>query len=434
MAPRLRAVAVVLSVSSLIGACSDDPAPAPGTRSPSVDASATDPASSPAGGPSTTSPAPTRPEGDPDRFDVVGSTTFPEVGVRDIGLTDDVALTLTSLEVTGRALPALTTSFTLPAPPGSAFTDLDVEDGGPGVVVATGVAPGRGTRVGHDTFTVTEFDPTTGETGRTASVRVEQDPLAGNPGSTGVRARIVAAGDRYVVLDYLSAAVPVGDLLGESTARHTAVVVDLDDAGDEPAWSERPATALTTARGLVVVKTGTARKGGQLRALALADGTLRWSALSGTKSARLVGAGPTRVVVTRLAVADDDATVVGLSLADGSVEARRPTSSWIWTCFESSRPVALCNVLGRPVLVAWDLEQGEPAWRLPDRRRFGPTLSTVVRDRAYGILGQEGVVLDAATGRELSANTGAAPTEVSVWGGLSLLGDRAVFQPVAGQP
>ena len=338
-----------MSAISLIGACSDEPAPAPGTRSPSDVTSAAGPAeSSSAGGPSTTSPAPARPEGDPDRFDVAASTTFTEVDVRDIGLTDDVALTMTGLEVTGRALPALTASFTLPAPPGSAFTDLDVEGSGPGVVVATGLVPGRGTRVGHDTFTVTEFDPNTGEAGRTASVRVEQDPLSGAPGSTGVRARIVAVGDRYVVLDALSSAVSAGDLLGEATARHTAVVVDLDDTGDAPAWSERPATALTEARGLVVVKTGTARKGGQLRALALADGSLRWSALSGTKSARLVGAGPTRVVVTRLAVADDDATVVGLSLADGSIKARRPTSSWIWTCFETSRPVALCNVVGSP--------------------------------------------------------------------------------------
>ena len=57
-------------------------------------------------------------------------------------------------------------------------------------------------------------------------------------------------------------------------------------------------------------------------------------------------------------------------------------------------------------------------------------VSTVLRDRAYGLLAQHGVVLDALTGAELANDTGAAPSEVSVWGGLTILGDQAVFQPV----
>jgi hypothetical protein len=351
--------------------------------------------------------------------------TFPEITVDDIALTDTVALTMTSQGVIGRSLPDLQVVYTLPAPRGD-FTDLEVDEAaGTGLVVATELTPGVGTQGGTDTYTVTEFALGDGRTIRTADVELRQDTKAGD---TGTSARIVAlVGDR-VVLDSQPDSVAPGDVVAEATSRHTTVVANLNDSAD--VWSARPAAVLTATEDVVVVRSGTATRPGEIEALAADGGDLLWSALPDTKSARLVGVDADQVVITRSEQATDRSTVVELSLEDGTVRGTKPTFSWVWTCSETSRPLAVCNILGRPVVVGWDLDANKAAWRLPDRSRLAPQVTTVLRDRAYGLLAQHGVVLDALTGAELADDTGAAPSDVSVWGGLTILGDQAVFQPV----
>jgi hypothetical protein len=208
------------------------------------------------------------------------------------------------------------------------------------------------------------------------------------------------------------------------------VVADLSDPTD--VWIARPAAALTATEDVVVVRTGTATRPGEIEALTVDGGGLVWSALPDTKSARLVGVDADKVVIARSEHPSDRSTVVGLTLLDGAVRGTRPTFSWVWTCYETSRSMAVCNILGRPVLIGWDIGTNKSAWRLPDRDRLAPSVSTVSGDRAYGLLAQHGVVLDALTGTELASDTGAAPSEVSVWGGLTILDDQAVFQPVLG--
>jgi hypothetical protein len=410
---------VLLAVVSILvsGACSsqDQPSSTPRTRAPSVSTE----------GPSSSTPATTPPSQDPEGFDFANAVIFPEITVDDIALTDTVALTMTSQGVIGRSLPDLKVVYTLPTPRGD-FTDLEVDEAaGTGLVVATELTAGVGTQGGTDTYTVTEFALSDGRVIRAANVDLKQDTRAGDTGTT---ARIVGLVGDHVILDSRPDTVAPDDIVGDAAARHTTVVADLSNPAD--VWSTRPAAVLTATEDVVVVRTGTATRPGEVEALAVDGGGLLWSALPDTKSARLVGVDGETVVITRSEQPTDRSTVVRLSLQDGTVRGTRPTFSWVWTCSETSHPIAVCNVLGRPVLIGWDLEAHKAAWRLPDRSRLAPQVSTVLRDRAYGLLAQHGVVLDALTGAELANDTGAAPSEVSVWGGLTILGDQAVFQPV----
>ena len=286
----------------------------------------------PTAGPSSSAPAPDPPSRDPDHFDFVNAVTLPEIAVKDIALTDTVALTMTPQSVIGRSLPDLNVVYTIPAPRGD-FTDLEVDEtAGTGLVVAADLTAGVGTQGGTDTYAVTEFALSDGRVIRTADVEVRQDTKAGGTGTT---ARIVAVvGDR-VVLDSKPDTVAPDDVVGDAAARHTTVVADLRDPAD--VWFARPAAVLTATEDVVVVRTGTATRPGEIEALGVEGGGLLWSALPDTKSARLVGVDDDKVVITRSEQQTDRSTVVGLSLQDGTVRGTRPTFSWVWTC---SRPRA----------------------------------------------------------------------------------------------
>lgn len=423
LARRSSIAAITVALLALSACGGDDPGPDEPETTPSAGSSSTSPSGS---GSASVDPSPTTepdPEGmsNPTKFDGEAATTFEEVDVRDSAITDSVALTMTSDRVVARSLPSLSLVYEVPAEAGL-LTDLDVdEDAGTGIVVQVLQQPGEGTRIGSESFTVTQFDLATGDV--IASITGDVAPDSSSRG-TASTAKVVGVSDGVVVLDTWPG--DPNDAFGAATARHTTVAIDIR-AGDL-AWSKTPAQPLGVQGGLVLVNTGTSTRAGTLSALTLAEGRSRWSALPGTGNASLVGMTDARAIVATARPGAEKAGVVPLSLANGKSGASVPSKSWLWRCLPGSPTIAVCNI-GVDQLVGWDLGSNRAAWKLPTPTRFAPVMSTVDEGVVYALVGQSAVTLDPLTGEDEAVDTGAAPTGVSVWGGLSVLGGQAVFQP-----
>lgn len=372
----------------------------------------------------TSSPAtPTsKPRRDPVKFAMTGSTTFSEVDVRKTAMTDSAVVTMTPKKLIGRTLPGLAISFEVPAKSGD-FTDFWISNASnTAISVAVTAKAGPGTRAGTTSYTVTRYDLKTGQVLKSANVEAKQDPL---DGATPTTVRVVGAVGDVVFLDSWAAASP-SDAFASASARHTTLAVDLGRG--EVAWSAQPAHALVVSGNVVIVNTGTAKAPGVIRALLVKNGSTKWSALTRVGSAAPVGIQGTRMVVTTARPSGKGAAVTRLSLRDGAVGPQRATSSWNWTCFDTSRAIAVCTVVGSNHVLGWDLNRNAAVWRLPTSRRFAPAVSTVDGDMVYGQASGQGVALNALTGKDLATNTGSVPTHVSVWGAVSLLDGQAIFQ------
>lgn len=419
---RTALAAAALATMLTAAACSSDGSDEPRSRTPAEAPSQT---SSPS--PSSTPPlAP--PTVVPLKFDVANQTTFPEVDVRDIAITDATAWTLTPERITARSLPALRKSYELTAGDG-AFVDLWVEGGGDtAVAVEISHAPGRGTSVGSDTYTVRRFHRGSGAVTNEVSVEVAQNAASGPAPAS---ARVAGISGEVVVLDVWATNGLAGDAFAEAVARHGTVAVDL--AAGKLAWLARPARPLDVLDQQVIVNTGRVEKSGRIESLAPDTGLVRWTALPGTTSAALVGTSGDRLTVTR-SQPNNRTAVASLSLNDGATTSIRPTKSWNWSCFDTGTSTSLCTVVGKTRVFGWNLDRGVREWRLPTQTRFAPAVSTVHRDAVYGLLGGvRGVVLDALTGVDLAEDSGAAPSRVSNRGGLSIVEGQAVYQPATAE-
>lgn len=397
-------------------ASSDSPSP----TSSSSSGSAASPSGTTTG---TTEPAVPRATGAPLAFDPA-ATTLTDAEVRDIALTSESALTLTSRMLTVRSAPELDAAYEIPAEAG-ALTDLWVDRAGEvGLLVEAFALPGEGTSTGVDVYTVRRFDVGSGEITGTAKLESRQNPRtsSGTPA-----ARVSGTAGDVVVLDTWPSTGSPDDVFAIESAPHTTLVGDLASGG--LAWTAPGTRPLEVVDDLVVVTTGTPSKNGKVRGLALGSGQERWSTLSGTRSANVVGAQDDRLTLA-VARGSSKATVTTIDTSTGEPGTSRATTTWNWGCHETSTAIAVCSLLGTNRVVGWNLARNAPAWSLPTKDRFAPAISTVYEDAVYGLVaGGRGVVLDALTGADLASDTGGAPAVVSPAGGLSMLGGEAVFQP-----
>ncbi|MBB6628139.1 hypothetical protein H5V45_12490 [Nocardioides sp. KIGAM211] len=345
------------------------------------------------------------------------TASFPEEDVIDAAVGTDVVLTMTAGRVVARSLPDLDTAYSLTSDDGS-FTDLWVDDQArTGYTLEVRTEPGEGTEVGTQRYVVQRFDLETGEISEAAIGDVDQDPRAPAEDVTG---EIAAVQDDTVVID---SSVP------NSRAAHTAVAMDLRT--EDVAWSARPAQVLTATSDAVVVDTGTPDEAGRIRALTLARGLTRWSALPGTLGARAIGTTDDSVLVVRTDEVFTQPTITSLDLATGAAGKPRTTDAWDWDC-SPAYDIAVCTI-GEPdqpgaQVVGWDVARNREAWELPTDGRFAPIVSVVTRGLVYGLLDSgQGVVLDAATGRDVAGDTGAGPVGVNYYGGVVVYSGRAVF-------
>ena len=416
----LATLALSTTLSSCSGGGSEEPEADP------TDSTTSSSTSSPSDGDSASPSPEPDPSGleNPVAFDVDAQTTFPEVDVRDSAVTDRMALTMTPDRVTARTLPSLTMAYELPADAG-VMTDLSVdEDAGVGTVAQVLLQPGKGTHIGGESFTVTQFDLATGEVNASVTVDVAQDPSAAGVLST---AQVVSATDGTVVLDTWPG--DPADPFGSAAATHTSVVVDV--AAGKLAWFLRPGRPLAVQGDVVVVDTGTASRAGRLEGHDLAKGPITWTALDGIGPASLVGMTESRVLVAAAKPGAERATVSSVGLASGALVSTTASKSWVWRCFPSVQALVTCNVGAGQQTVGWDLRSNQAAWQLPTKNRFAAAITTVDKGVVYALTGQTALTLDPVTGDDVAVDIGAAPTAVSVWGGLTVIGGEAVFQPAA---
>lgn len=365
-----------------------------------------------------TSTATADPTAMPTLFLQDATAAFPEEDVIDAAVGTDVVLTMTAGRVVARSLPDLDTAYSLTSDDGS-FTDLWVdEQARTGYTLEVRTEAGTGTEVGTQRYVVQRFDLETGEISEAAIGDVDQDPRAPAEDATG---EIAAVTDDTVVID---SSVP------NSSAAHTAVAMDM--SAEDVAWTARPAQVLTATTDAVVVDTGTPDEAGRIRALTLTRGLTRWSALPGTLGARAIGTTDDAVLVVRNDEVFTQPTITSLDLATGAAGKPRITDAWDWDCSPAS-DIAVCTI-GKPdqpggaQVVGWDLARNRQVWELPTDDRFAPIVSTVTRGLVYGLLDSgQGVVLDAADGRDIAADTGAGPIGVNYYGGVIVYSGRALF-------
>jgi len=356
-----------------------------------------------------------RPTAVPTAFDVPGSTTFPDEGVRKVAAGDDTIVTMSPGSTVGRVLPGLETSYTLTTT-GGQFTDVVVDrEAGEGILLEAANEAGSGTFVGEDTFTITRFDLLSGELLDVATAVLPQDPQGEALPAT---ARLAGVAGDVVVIE---------TEVGDSDSR-AALAVDLEL--DDVLWRARPARVLEVTDDLVVLNTGRAQEPGAVEAVGLASGERAWRALRGTVDASAIGSTDSSVTVVHHLGVGSTPEIVPLDLATGEEGTPTETGRWDWSCGETSGDIAVCTMADDDDVVGWDLVAGAPAWSLPTAERFAPLVTLVQDDLVYGLLDSGvGIVLDARTGEDVADNTGAGPVAVNAWGGVLLYQEAAVFLP-----
>jgi len=337
-------------------------------------------------------------------------------GVFDAAVTGSRVVTLSGHQLAAYALPSLHPVYAH-EPLAGVFAGIwQAPEGGRLYSLETLSVSGTGTSTGADALTVQAFDLGSGKVARTTTVGVRKAVDGPDGPASG---RIVGVQGRYVVLE---------TWIGDGT--HRAVV--LDARRNALAW-QRSATVLAVDRGRVVLGTGNIDRPGRVEARGVADGRLQWKALAGTRSVVPIGEGSG--VLRLFRAGPDGPTTDAVRLATGATGASQPASSTRWSC-QSGFDIALCSsTTAARRVVAFDLRDGHRLWQLPARGRSAPAVTLVQGAHAYGVLNAgKGVVLDIRTGREESADSGAAPSVVGAWGGAVLFGGKAFFVPAGTVP
>ncbi len=429
--PRRALVVASVALTMTLAACSggDDGS----TDDKDDSAASSSPSESASGSPSeSTSVSPgavpsEEPSGPPASFDSEAATTFPEVDVREVALSDTHALVLTPQKVVGRTFPDFDLAFEVAASAGN-ITDLEIgEDGESVYVVEVGTQTGSGTELGTVVVTLRQIDLASGEVEDLASAQVPQEQFTGSAPATGVLAGVQG---EVAVVDLWSGASGGTNPFEVATTRHRTLALDL--AAGDLAWSLRPARPVAVLRDAVVLNTGRPRRPAPLRAVALADGKRRWEALPGTAQAARVGVDGDAVVVATARVGRSRGQVNRLDAATGRTSA--PTAevpSWNLTCRPTTEATqAVCSVGGVYSVFGWDLRENTRTWRLPRPGHVGAQVTDVFEDVAYGQLADgRTVTLDALTGEDRGDSTTGSALVVGRWGGMSILDGQAVFVP-----
>lgn len=354
---------------------------------------------------------PVDPEAFPLAFDGEAKTVFPENPVYDGQLVGTRLVTMTLDQLRARSLPELDTSWQM-APLGL-FVDIETQDEQL-YALDLRVVEGAGTRAGRLAMTLSRISPATGAVldevswEKTQDVQASGDPVV----------RIAAILDDVVVVESSG---------GDEGSRRTLTAVDL--AAGEELWTRRPGSFVAAEGDTVVLETATSGETGSLVAVDATTGRARWTGAGSVSTVDLVGVLDDTMTAVVRESADADPEVLSLSLDDGSVSSRTDTRLADWSCHPTDGTVVVCSLPGERAL-GFDLATTEEVWQLPTAGRYGVWVSSVRGDYVYGFTsGGRSVVLDAATGRDVTETAGAAPVSSNGYGGLIFYSGQAIFYP-----
>ncbi len=424
---RLRSLAVpacsVVLALAAGGCTSDDAESEPPARPAAAGAS-------PSPSPVTYEPAP---GGVARSFDKSRELAFPEEGVVDAAMPPGQVLTATATTLLTRSFPDLGEAWRA-EPEGGQYVDLRVEqDAGRAYTLAIESAPGSGTEIGSDTYHVARIDLASGEVEATASGNLRQSGKGGSQAAYGQIAGVV--GDTVLV----NSISPPGQA-GQETAPPTSLALDLggaDSRVDDLAWRLRDAAVLWAGDEAILVSTANTDRPGDLFAVRPGSGKRRFTIAEYLTSAALVGVRGGTITVATTDGLHNVSQVARFSLRTGrAVKPSKPRTvgTSVFTCSPANRWIAACSV-GDGTLVGWHLTKNRPSWELPTGRRFAPHVTEVKDGLLFGNLDDgTGVVLDARTGQDVTPSSGAAPTDVNEYGGLTLYLGLAVFSPQGSTP
>ena len=347
----------------------------------------------------------------PDAFASDAATTFSEESVYDGVVVDDHVVTMTLERLRARTLPELASAWELK--PSGLFADITVA-GDHLYTLESSPEEGAGTAVGRLSLTVRRVVPESGSVVDEATLAVDNDVQS--PGQP-ITEIVGISGDVVIVKSRG----------GEEGGRSTLTAIDLQ-TGDE-AWRRRPGSLVAATEDVVVVSTSAEKTPGDLVGLDPETGDRAWRALTQLTSARPVGVLDDRLVVVTSDSVFNTPTLVEVSLEDGETDVIKTVDDAEWSCRPATSPMAVCSLPDERAL-GYDLEELESTWELPTERRYGVWVTSVNDDHVYGFTSSgKSVVLDAATGRDLSDNPGASPQSTNGHGGLVLYGGKALFYP-----
>jgi outer membrane protein assembly factor BamB len=320
---------------------------------------------------------------------------------------------MTLNRISARTLPDLDTAWQMTAT--GFFVDIEQRDEQL-YVLDLRVLEGTGTSAGRLSMTLSRVSPSTGTVLGEATWEKRQDvQTSGDP-----VVKIVAIEDDVVLVESSSS---------EEDSRVTLTAVDMA-SGDE-LWTRRPGAFVAVEDGVVVISTETSSTAGSLAALEIETGKRLWTGPGDLAAVSGVGVHDGVLTVVTESTGATSPSMLRVSMEDGTVDAREPTRFVDWTCHPAEESVVVCSLPGERA-VGHDLDSGRDLWQLPTAGRYGVWVSSVRGPYVYGFTsGARSVVLDAATGKDVTESAGAAPVSSNGYGGIIFYGGQAIFYPAA---
>ena len=349
----------------------------------------------------------------PTAFDADAMTVLPEKPVYDAVVVGARVVTMTLNRISARTLPDLDTAWQMT--PTGFFVDIDERDEQL-YALDLRVIEGTGTSAGRLAMTLSRVSPSTGTVLGEVTWEKRQDvQTSGDP-----VVKIVEIEDDIVLVESSSS---------EEDSRVTLTAVDMA-SGDE-LWTRRPGTFVAAEDGVVVTSTETSSASGSLVALDTESGRRLWTGPRDLAAVSGVGVHDSVLTVVTESTGAASPTLLRVSMDDGTVKARERTRFVDWTCHPAEDSVVVCSLPGERA-VGHDLATGRDLWQLPTSGRYGVWVSSVRGPHVYGFTsGARSVVLDAATGKDVTESAGAAPVSSNGYGGIIFYGGQAIFYPAA---
>ncbi|GAA4960821.1 PQQ-binding-like beta-propeller repeat protein [Yinghuangia aomiensis] len=257
--------------------------------------------------------------------------------------------------------------------------------------------PGRGTTAGRTVLAVTAVDPATHGVAWSASVPMDGE--IGTPTVLGVRGTTLV--------------LAVTDQHGQSSA-----VCALDTTTRTLRWSKPGflGRALVGDTVVTVQPQDETNMRQTVTGLAIADGAPAWSLPGSLYQTSITSAGPGFAAIEGRDYGRGRSTFRLLDAAGKDVippsQATSGYATYGMRCAWDQKTVTVCTGVG--IVLALDAASGKELWRLPDQaaNRVAPEVTAVWHGAVYGQVSSRPVVLDGATGRDLTTPA-VAPVQVS---------------------
>lgn len=279
--------------------------------------------------------------------------------------------------------------------------------------------PEQGTTPAYTALSVIAADATTGTKAWQTTVKVADDQYGG--GGTSSTTKVLAVTDKAVIASY--------------TQDEDALTVAIDPTTGKQLWDRKDYDA-GSVHGDVLVGTDfnvpENSSMTQATAVDLATGKQLWVGATKSGSLTMVQADPSLVVVNRSDYGTGHPFLVFLDPATGTEKAKIEGEGGFGSraygeCLYDQQSVLVCTQ--DDVVTGYDAKTASKLWSLPDQaaNRVAPARLTAAWHGAlYGTTqGNQPIVLDAKTGKDLSTEVGATPFWVSKYAGIGVDKDGA---------